>query len=97
VLRRLAGILKQAVGGNGTSFRLHGDEFALLVRRSEVERICREVQASIRQGDSFSVSQGVVYDLAQNVTDHEIGRADEALYRSKRSGKGMALMALAVA
>jgi diguanylate cyclase (GGDEF)-like protein len=97
VLRRLAGILNRAVGGNGTSFRLHGDEFALLVRRSEVEGICREIQAGIRQGDSFSVSQGIVDDLADNVTDCEIGRADEALYRNKRRGKGVALMALAVA
>lgn len=87
VLRRLASILNQAVGGEGRAYRIAGDEFVLIVRRNMVSLICAAVRDRVRREDGFTVSQGVVHLDNGPVTDETISLADCAMYQSKVRGK----------
>jgi len=92
ILKRLARVLEQSVGICGKAYRLHGDEYAILVRRQDVAAVCLSIQESIREEDGFTVSQGVVSELSEEVTDEQFGLADAAMYQSKRMGKAMTTM-----
>lgn len=87
ILKRLAGILERATGMHGRCYRLHGDEFALIVRQTEVDRICNEIRKNIREEDGFTVSQGIVLELQDGANDNAFNLADAALYESKRNGR----------
>lgn len=87
VLKRLAGIIELATDMHGRCYRLHGDEFALIIRRVQVDSVCEEIRKNIREEDGFTISQGVVLELQNEVSDHAFNLADSALYESKRAGR----------
>lgn len=93
ILKRIAFILNYSVAFCGTAYRLHGDEYALIVPKDEVERICEEIKEHIRSEDTVTISQGVVVFEGENIPfDKLFKTADKALYQSKRNGKGMMTM-----
>jgi len=92
VLKRLARVLEQSVGICGKAYRLHGDEYAILVGKQDVAAVCLRIQESIRAEDGFTVSQGVISEVGEEVTDERFELADAAMYESKRSGKGITTM-----
>ena len=93
VLKRIAYILNHCVSFCGTAYRLHGDEFALIVKREEVKRICDEIESHFRKEDHFSLSQGIVVYEGKSISFENLFKtADKALYQSKKSGKGKTTM-----
>jgi diguanylate cyclase (GGDEF)-like protein len=93
VLKRIAYVLNHSVTFCGTAYRLHGDEFALIVKKEESKRICNEIHSHFRKEDRISVSQGVVFFEGKNIPfDQLFKTADKALYQSKNNGKGMMTM-----
>ena len=87
VLKRLAGILSEAVNSHGNAYRIGGDEFVLIIPKSKVYTICRHIRKHLRKRDSVTISQGVLLDLEGEITDGEICLADVALHQSKSNGK----------
>jgi diguanylate cyclase (GGDEF)-like protein len=96
VLKRLAEILREVVGQDGKAYRIGGDEFLLIVPRSELESVCNTIQKNVRREDSFTVSQGVVYTVEKGVPKKLIKQADTALYQSKARGKNKITTAIPV-
>jgi diguanylate cyclase (GGDEF)-like protein len=93
ILKRIAYALDYAVSFCGIAYRLHGDEFALIIKKEEVERVCSEIQSHFRKEDNISISQGVVvFDNKTVAFDKLFKTADKALYQSKRNGKGITTM-----
>ncbi len=80
--------------------RQGGDEFVLLLPRTEVEaamsvaaRIADRVEAGAAQlgMPPLSLSFGVVQTLPGETLDEALHRADQALYEAKRQGRGRAV------
>jgi diguanylate cyclase (GGDEF)-like protein len=93
VLKRIAFVLNHSVTFCGTAYRLHGDEFALIIKKEEAERICEEIHSHFRKEDSISLSQGVVIFEGETIPFDKLFKvADQALYQSKNNGKGMTTM-----
>src|SRR5262249_44774121 len=89
LLVRLAGRLRDAVGGAGEAFRLGGDEFCLLVpgTRAEMDSIVSAgLEALSEDGDGFNIcaETGSVL-LPEEVADATsvLRLADERLYEQK--------------
>ena len=98
ILKRIAYALDYAVSFCGTAYRLHGDEFALILRREEVERVCSEIHSHFRKDDNISIGQGAVVFGDKTVPFERLFKtADKALYMSKRNGKGRTTFAPAIA
>jgi diguanylate cyclase (GGDEF)-like protein len=100
LLAAVAGRLKAEVGEAGLAARVGGDEFAILITGSNLEARAEELARRIAAaaaapyaltsgtGD-VGVSVGVALCTTPDVTAEEIvRRADMALYRAKRSGRG---------
>jgi len=94
VLRRLATILEETVGSTGTVYRIGGDEFVLIVQKSKVLQICREIRRNIRKEDSFTISQGVVTESEDLVTEENLSCAHSALSYSKINGRNQITTAI---
>ncbi|MCB1560575.1 MAG: GGDEF domain-containing protein [Xanthomonadales bacterium] len=100
VLCRVAGILRQVVGGHGHVGRIGGDEFGIVLRSDESvamqlgQRICEGVAGARFEGSDdlrCTVSCGVA-QLGRSIDslrDWMIA-ADVALYRAKNGGRGRA-------
>lgn len=88
ILKRLANILKEAVVPGGKVYRIAGDEFALIAPRNKVKSICVAIRKNVRREDSITISQGVVLNLENGITDKSLKEADTAMYQSKTNGKG---------
>ena len=87
VLKRLARILREAVGEDGRVYRMAGDEFLLIVSVAKVALICTTIRDNVRKEDCFTVSQGVVPLTDRHITHQLITQADWAMYQSKAQGK----------
>lgn len=102
ILRKVADILRAACGEGDTIARLGGDEFAILqpsagqpeAARQLSERILRlfaEEMDTSRDPMAVGVSIGVaIYPTDGATADRLCNNADTALYRAKRTGKGVA-------
>ena len=86
ILKRIANALDYAVSFCGTAF--HGDEFALILRREEVERVCSEIHSYFRKDDNININQGAVVFGDKTVPFERLFKtADKALYMSKPTGQ----------
>lgn len=96
VLKEAAAVLLQNVGDEDLAGRIGGDEFLLLVKQGSKEEITARADRMIqdikaageRLKTEISCSIGIVF-LEDGEMDYEelFHRADQALYRAKRSGR----------
>jgi len=101
VLRSVGALLSANVKGKDTVARLGGEEFAVLLPNtplSGAERVGEALRHAVEQsrlrrsktGETIgrvTVSIGITEYLAGETHDDFIGRADQALYQSKKSGR----------
>ena len=91
LLSRLGSALRTAVVGDGTAYRLGGDEFCVLLRspdRELDEHIARSVDALSEQGQGFTVAPScgsVVIPAEASDISGAFQLADQRLYRHKGS------------
>ncbi|MEU4694305.1 bifunctional diguanylate cyclase/phosphodiesterase [Actinoplanes sp. NPDC023714] len=101
LLRAAAERLSVNVRANDTVARLDGDEFAVLLPGVEdeqaalavAERVLAELHRPLTVGGvpmSVRVSAGVAVAREGDRLDYVLGRADQALYRAKQEGGGVA-------
>ena len=102
VLQHIAGVLNESVRTGDTVARFGGDEFVVMVEGIEhpigIETVVEKIGATVRQplqvGEE-KLSVGASIGVAQYPTDGEsvkelIHKADTAMYRAKKTGKGFA-------
>ncbi len=100
VLKFVAKTIKEAVGDNGFAGRYGGDEFIAMVRNAEVnspapiaQKIIEGLAAGfdIDNGErltvSVSIGIAVIKDDYNTRVEYLIGKADDAMYSVKKSGK----------
>ncbi|EHR70302.1 diguanylate cyclase (GGDEF) domain-containing protein [Burkholderiales bacterium JOSHI_001] len=101
-LRLLSRCLQEVLRQHDVSGRRGGDEFALLLPRTQAQdamlvaqRIVSRVQhlAQGQQMPAISLSFGVVQMRGEDDVDAALRRADQALYEAKRQGRGCAVLA----
>lgn len=83
ILKRLSEILNSAVKGKGKAFRLHGDEFAIIISDTSCDEICHKLMTSLREDDCISISYGVAFHNSENVNLLDL--ADQNMYENKKS------------
>lgn len=99
VLRGVAQCIAQAIRDEDSAFRYGGEEFAALFNdmgaeecRLMAERVRRKVESTVFQTDcgelrvTISIGMATYPDNASDINSL-IARADEALYRAKRTGR----------
>ncbi|MGN0679984.1 MAG: diguanylate cyclase [Oscillospiraceae bacterium] len=100
VLKFVAKTIKEAVGDAGFAGRYGGDEFIAMVRNAEVnspapiaQKIIDRLQAGFDtdEGERLSVSVSIgiadIKDDYNTRVEYLIGKADDAMYSVKKSGK----------
>lgn len=100
VLKFLAKTIKETIDGIGFAGRYGGDEFVMMVRNAEVNdpakiaqklinKLSEGFDADIGEHLSVSVSIGiaVIKDNYNTRVEYLIGKADDAMYSVKKSGK----------
>lgn len=100
VLKFLAKTIKEAVDGIGFAGRYGGDEFVAMIRNAEanspadiaqkiIDKLAAGFDADIGEKLSVSVSIGiaVIKDDYNTRVEYLIGKADDAMYSVKKSGK----------
>jgi len=92
LLARMGEALRTTIEGNGAAYRLGGDEFCVISRGPDADRVLELARAvlSVRMaGVSISCSLGAACIGEEGSTaDGLIHIADERLYREKRSSRG---------
>jgi diguanylate cyclase (GGDEF)-like protein/PAS domain S-box-containing protein len=99
LLRQVAGRLSAAIRTGDTAARIGGDEFVVLCERigdlegvrEVADRICRYLSGCfLVAGHNLWISASVGVTLGNGLSPREVlGRADEAMYRAKRQGRGL--------
>lgn len=99
LLRQVATRLSAAIGAGDTAARLGGDEFVILCARVDdliqVRELADRISANLRDcfvigGHHVWISASVGVTLGNGSSAREVlGRADEAMYRAKRRGRGL--------
>lgn len=100
VLKFLAKTIKEAVDGIGFAGRYGGDEFIAMVRNAEsndpamiaqkmIDRLAEGFDADVgeRLGVSVSIGIAVIKGDYNTRVEYLIGKADDAMYSVKKSGK----------
>lgn len=100
VLKFLANTIKESVDGIGFAGRYGGDEFIAMIRNTDandpavisqrlIDRLAEGFEADIGERLSVSVSIGiaVIKDDYNTRVEYLIGKADDAMYSVKKSGK----------
>lgn len=100
VLKFLAKTIKDAVDGIGFAGRYGGDEFIAMIRNAEanspaeiaqglIDKLAAGFEADIgeRLGVSVSIGIAVIKDDYNTRVEYLIGKADDAMYSVKKSGK----------
>lgn len=101
-LKRVAEILRDALGRDGTAYRFGGDEFVILFpkgKRERIERIAEQIQCGLKEAGienknstvvpEVTISQGYTCFIPKRNEDIDamIERADKALYYVKNNGR----------
>lgn len=100
VLTSVAQQLSEAVRDSDLFYRYGGDEFVLILRRTDkigavtlAERVRNEVDTTKytykKVAINMSVSIGIATHLEQDTNETILERADEALYRAKGEGRNL--------
>lgn len=103
VLKVVASILKNNVRSSDIVGRYGGEEFVIFfndVEKDEILHIAETIRQKIERDTykpapvtvSIGLAQGVIHDPIHDEIMHFISRADESLYRAKRSGKNRVVM-----
>ncbi|MFK7861744.1 MAG: GGDEF domain-containing protein [Granulosicoccus sp.] len=100
VLCEVSRLLKQQVSGNGSVFRLGGEEFLILLTNSDAlaahqfaESLRVTIaEAVILQGHPITVSIGVASLRATDNRESWARRSDDRLYSAKRSGRNRVII-----
>lgn len=100
VLKFLANTIKEAVDGIGFAGRYGGDEFIAMIRNTEsndpaviaqrlIDKLADGFDADIgeRLGVSVSIGIALIKDDYNTRVEYLIGKADDAMYSVKKSGK----------
>jgi diguanylate cyclase (GGDEF)-like protein len=94
LLTRLGGRLRELVGGNGSVYRLGGDEFCALItgRVADPHALFHEARHALsEQGGAFTVSAAAgAVEIPRETNDptHALRLADQAMYREKATSRG---------
>lgn len=89
VLKQVSAIMEEEVSGVGLTGRYGGEELvaALVDKRAKVSQIAESIRARVEHETIVTISVGYS-SLRKNVTaDELISQADQAMYRSKTTGK----------
>ena len=98
VLREVGQIIVEQLRGMDIAFRYGGEEFAVILPATKssdaciaAERIRKTIEQSVIPCDdkqlNVTASVGVAHVIASDKPVGVIGRADDALYRAKQSGR----------
>ncbi len=91
LLARLASNLRAAIEGDGTAYRLGGDEFCVIARGNNAELALARAQESLSEhSDTFAItcSAGTVLITPDEMSlEDALGQADQRLYKNKRSSR----------
>ena len=102
VLREVSTILRESVRKKDVVIRYGGEEFLVLIsgiKQKTAEEICQRIYTKLeekalpheasRVSDHITMSMGLCYQKDKNSMSLEklIGKADEALYKSKENGR----------
>ena len=101
VLRLVAKVLTECIKGRDTAARFGGEEFAILLPRTELEnalKVAEQIRTSVGSRQIVNKGRNVSYGnvtLSIGAAQHRIGepladtvrRADAALYAAKRNGR----------
>ena len=99
VLKALANVLRQWVGGRNHIARTGGEEFCVLLPESDLEdarQFAESVRSQCEQAQvatdgsakiTFTISAGISQVAPSETIDQAINRADDALYMAKRDGR----------
>lgn len=99
VLTALGEVLRQASDGNGLLARYGGEEFAWMFRSrtpDTAREVCERMRAAVERAATpvpVTVSIGVAQHRPGETCPELLERADEALYRAKRSGRNRVVAA----
>ncbi|WP_197050728.1 HD domain-containing phosphohydrolase [Deinococcus sp. YIM 77859] len=100
VLRRIAGILVDAVRPSDQVYRIGGEEFAVVLRRaglsqarSVADRCLRAVRRPPPSGPQVTMSGGLATREAHETPGQTFARADAALYAAKEAGRDRLMLA----
>ena len=87
VLRSMGRILRDATRAAGRAYRYAGDEFVLVVPRSDADAVSLAVQTRTLEEGMYTISVGVLKDSGACAVNEAIVFADAALYQSKTQGR----------
>jgi diguanylate cyclase (GGDEF)-like protein/PAS domain S-box-containing protein len=91
LLARLGRRLADAMGGQGTAYRMGGDEFCVFTWADRADELIEAARLSLcDQGDGFSIRcscGAAVLPTEATTLDRAIQIADERLYRDKRANR----------
>ena len=99
-LTRFAQTVETLLGAGDTLYRFGGEEFVVLTEQTAAqglalaERVRQHIaQTSIIRETTFTVSAGVAQRKAGQTVREWLGRADNALYQAKESGRNRVVLA----
>jgi len=95
VLKRLAGLMRTATRETDCVGRWGGEEFIVVLAGTPYEeavRAAEKLRAAVAASDIsdkrvVTVSVGVAGAVPEDTQESVVSRADDAMYRAKRSGK----------
>lgn len=95
VLIELASIVKKQVENRGHIFRWGGEEFLILIPHSDkkyAKRLSEKLRKSVEStvmpiNKTITISIGIEDSLRSNNVEEVISRADQAMYKAKKSGR----------
>ena len=88
LLHEVGKVLRSSFRESDVLGRVGGDEFLLLLKNIDLEVALDKLEQVGSQGKALSVSMGVYVPEDDDLAYRDVFvKADEALYRAKRSGK----------
>jgi GGDEF domain-containing protein len=86
LLQRLGGRLQAAVAGDGTAYRLGGDELCVLVKNADLLADC---DAALREGDISASYGSALLPLEASTPSAALSLVDGRMYTAKRAARDL--------